>query len=495
MESHMPTTQPPTAADVIDAAPDESTAALRPGVLGTGGVTFLVVSAAAPLTVVAGTVPLAILIAGPSAAWAYLAVGLALVLFAVAFMALTREIGRAGGFYAYVAATLGRVAGLGAGVLALVSYNAMQIGIYGLFAVSAQAMLSTLFGVDVPWGLIVLVAIVAVWALGFAGIDLGAKVLGVFLIAETILLAVLVIGVLAQGGAGTLAPLAGLSVEEIFSPGFAVTLGLAFGAFIGFEATVLYRREARDAHRTVPRATYLAVISMTVFYAVIAWVLVRAAGSVPAQALIAEVGVPAYLFAVAEGTLGPWATVAFFVLIVSSVFAALLAFHNSINRYVHAFAADGLLPRAMARTRARNGAPWVAGLIQTGLAALVVAGFALAGADPYLNLLIWVNTPGVVGIVVLQVLASIAVVVYFVRTASAARRGFVIVVGILAAVVMAAFTAVIVLNIGALTGASDAVNAVILAAVPLALITGVVIALVLRAVRPSAYARIGAQDQ
>lgn len=490
------TTSPSTdTSDAVDHTPDAAPGKLKTGALGAGGVTFLVVSAAAPLTVVAGTVPLAILIAGPSAAWAYLAVGLALVLFAVAFMALTREIGRAGGFYAYVAASLGKVAGLGAGVLALVAYNAMQIGIYGLFAVNAQAMLATLFGIDVPWGIIALVAIVAVWALGFAGIDLGAKVLGVFLVVETLLILVLVVGVLIQGGASTLPPFAGLSADELLSPGFAVTLGLAFGAFIGFEATVLFRREAREPNRTIPRATYVAVIALTVFYAIVIWVLVRAAGSIPAQALIAEVGIPGYLFAVAEMTLGPWATVAFFLLIVSSVFAALLAFHNSINRYVHAFAVDGILPTAMARTRPRNGAPWVAGLIQTGLAALVVAGFALAGADPFLHLLIWVNTPGVVGIVVLQVLASVSVIAYFARTTTAARRGPVIVVGTLAALVMTVFTVLIVTNIGALTGADDAVNAAILAVVPIAFVLGAVIALVLRAVRPAAYARIGAQDQ
>ncbi len=36
-------------------------------------------------------------------------------------------------------------------------------------------------------------------------------------------------------------------------------LALAFGAFIGFEATAIYREEARTPNRTVPRATYVAV--------------------------------------------------------------------------------------------------------------------------------------------------------------------------------------------------------------------------------------------
>ena len=69
---------------------------------------------------------------------------------------------------------------------------------------------------------------------------------------------------------------------------------------------------------------------------------------------------------------------------------------------------------------------------QTALAALVVAGFAAFHADPYLQLLLWVNTPGVIGIVVLQALTAFAVWRFFrrtdhtesaARTPAAARRG------------------------------------------------------------------------
>ena len=40
---------------------------------------------------------------------------------------------------------------------------------------------------------------------------------------------------------------------------------------------------------------------------------------------------------------------------------------------------------------------------------------AIAHADPYLQLLIWVNTPGVVGLVVLQVGVALSAVIYFRR--------------------------------------------------------------------------------
>lgn len=468
---------------------------LKQNSLGARGITFLVVSAAAPLTVIAGTVPLAILIAGPAAPTAYLAVGVALAIFAAGFMAMTGRISRTGGFYTYIAAALGKRMGLGAGILALVSYNAMQIGIYGLFAVNARAMIATLFGIDVPWGLLAGLAVVGVWAMGFTGIDIGAKVLGVLLVAETLALAVLGVAILVTGGSpegfgtGVFAP------ANVFTPQFAVVLGLAFAAFIGFESTVLYRSEARTPHRTIPRATYIAVASMTLFYFVLTWLLIQAYGESAVQAFIGENGVESFLFLTAGGRLGEAATSVFLLLIVTSVFAALLAFHNSINRYTYALARDGVLPPALGRTRAHNGTPWVAGLVQSILAALVVGGFAIAGADPYRQLLIWVNTPGVVGVVVLQILAAASVVVFFVRRGGADRPWYAVPAGVVGGVLMLVFLVLIVVNIDVLTGADAATNAVIVGVIPVAFLAGLVLAEVLRRVRPAAYAGIGGPEQ
>ena len=41
--------------------------------------------------------------------------------------------------------------------------------------------------------------------------------------------------------------------------------------FIGFEATAIFRDEAHDPHRTIPRATYVALIIIGVFYTLSCW--------------------------------------------------------------------------------------------------------------------------------------------------------------------------------------------------------------------------------
>jgi L-asparagine transporter-like permease len=210
------------------------------------------------------------------------------------------------------------------------------------------------------------------------------------LIAETGILALLAAAILAKGGAHGLS-LASFAPAHIATGGMGSVLALAFGAFIGFEATAIYREEARTPDRTVPRATYIAVGFLGLFYAFISWVIIQPFGNTGAVAMAAKN--PAGMFFTAVTTyVGTWATDLMRVLIVTSLFAALLAFHNAITRNTYA---------------------------QTALAAAVVAGFAMAHADPYLQLLLWVNTPGVIGIVALQALTAFAVWRFFRRTSHA----------------------------------------------------------------------------
>jgi amino acid transporter len=449
----------------------------------------MVVAAAAPLTILAGIAPLAILIGGIGAPVAYLFGGLTLAVFAVAFTRMTPHVGSTGAFYAYVAEGLGKTWGLVAALLALMSYNTIQIGVYGLLAVQTQATLGDLFGLTVPWPVIALVAIVLVFLIGWAGIDIGAKVLGVLLVVETGVLLVLAFAVLFQGGATGLDG-ASFTPEAAFSPGMGAALAFAFAAFIGFESTALYRDEARNPARTIPRATYIAIIGMAVTYAFIVWAVIQAFGS--GHAVKAAGGDLAGMFFTAMSTyVGSWAATVMHVLIISSVFAAQLAFHNAINRYTFALAKDGVLPRSLGATHPRTGSPYRAGIVQSVLAAVVVIGFAVAGADPYTRLLLWVNTPGAVGIFVLMLLTAVATVVYFMRRNRAASTPSTVVAGVVSAVFLAVALYVTVDNVALITASSTTVNLVLIGIVPLTMLVGLVLARWLRRNRPATYAQIG----
>ena len=81
---------------------------LRKNSLGVGAITFLVVSAAAPLTAVAGGVPLSMLLGnGPGIPGTFAIVTALLLLFAVGYVAMSRHVKNAGAFYAYTARGMG----------------------------------------------------------------------------------------------------------------------------------------------------------------------------------------------------------------------------------------------------------------------------------------------------------------------------------------------------------------------------------------------------
>ena len=184
----------------------------------------------------------------------------------------------------------------------------------------------------------------------------------------------------------------------MFGPGFGVTLMLAFGSYVGFEATALYGEEAKNPRRAVPRATYIALAVITVFYLVTTWAAISAYGVDDAQAA-AGANPTAFLFAANAKYVGGFTTDAMQLLVVTSLFAAFLAFHCNTARYHYALARDGLLPRALSRTHPKYGSPIVASAVQLAIVAIIVIAFAIAGLNPYLQMGTAFYGLGVLGIV------------------------------------------------------------------------------------------------
>ncbi|MFD3760611.1 APC family permease [Streptomyces sp. NPDC058622] len=465
--------------------------ALRTGALGTADISFFVVSAAAPLTVMAGVAPVAILLGGVGAPAGYLLAGLTLAVFAVGFTTMSRHVRGGGAFYAFITRGLGKRVGIGAALLALIGYNGMEIGVYGLLGTTTADTAHALGGLDVPWLPVSLAGLLLVWYGGFRSIDFGARLLGVLLVAETGILVLLAAGVLLKGGAhglsaGSFAP------GAVLVPGTAAVLAFAFAAFTGFESTVIYRREARDPDRTVPRATYIAVAFLGLFYAFVVWTVIQAFGAEEVVAAAAE-DPGGLFFAAITIYVGPWAADLMHVFIVTSVLASLLAFHNAINRYALALSEEGVLPAALGRVHPRHGSPYLAGLVQTVLGAAVVLAFALAGADPYQQLLLWVNTPGMIALMALMLLAAIAVPVYFRRVPHDEGPWRTVVAPVTAAVLLAVAIFLVVSKVGLFTAASATVNTVLVTLVPAVFLAGLALAQWLGTRRPEVYARFAAE--
>ncbi|MEV7979438.1 APC family permease [Streptomyces sp. NPDC086519] len=466
-------------------------ATLRSGSLGTADIAFFVISAAAPLTVMAGVAPLAVLLGGIGAPAGYLIAGITLAVFAVGFTTMSRHVRSGGAFYAYITRGLGRPVGIGAALLALIGYNGMEIGVYGLLGSAGRDTAKALFGADVPWLPIALAGLLLIGYGGYRSVEFGAKVLGVLLVAETGILALLAGGVLVKGGAHGLSA-ASFAPGHVLVPGTAVVLAFAFAAFTGFESTVIYRREARAPERTVPRATYVAVAFLGLFYAFCVWIVIQAFGNDEVVAQAAKN--PGGLFFSAITTyVGGWAADLMHVFIVTSIIASLLAFHNAINRYALALSEEGVLPKPLGTIHPRHRSPYAAGLAQTVLGLVVVLAFWAAGADPYDQLLLWVNTPGMIGLFALQLLAAIAVPCYFRRVRHDEGTLRTVVAPTVAAVLLATAIGLVITHIDLFTGASSTVNTLLVLIAPAVFVAGLGLAWWLRRERPAVYAEFAAE--
>ena len=466
---------------------------LRKNSLGVAAVTFLVVSAAAPLTAVAGGVPLSMLLGnGPGIPLTFLLVTTILLLFSVGYVAMARHVRNAGAFYAYTAQGLGGLMGGAAAIVAVLAYNAMQIGIFGLFGAATAGFFAGL-GIDLPWWVWTFVGIAAVAVLGYRRVDLSARLLTVLVILEYLVVLVIDAAILMAGGDSGLAATP-FTPSAFVSGTPAIGILFCFAAFIGFEATTIYSEEARDSVRTVPRATYISVLMIGLFYMLTSWLMVNGAG---AEKLVGELqsleDPTTFLFGLAERYVGGWIIPVMNLLFVTSLFAGVVAFHNGVARYMYVAGREGLLPRALGVTHPVFQSPHVGSLVQTAIAVLVVGLFAVTGQDPVLALFSWLTNVGTLAVMLLMSFTAFAIVAFFARRPG--LEGSVLATRILpvaTGVALGALVVYIAANFGALAGASGFLAVFLPGLVPIAAVIGLVLAARLRGADAAGFARLGA---
>lgn len=446
--------------------------ALKRNAIGVPGIVFFVVAAAAPLAAALGGSPIAFSALGAGAPGAYLIAGVILILFAVGYGAMSRFVTSSAGFAAYLEQGLGRTTGFAGAAVALLSYNCMLMGLYGLFGYFCSAVIGDLTGMQTDWRLWTAVAWAGVAILGYLEINLSAKVLGVLMIGEVLILSVFDVVVFMQGGAEGI-NLDSFQPSTVVADGLGVALLFAAASFVGFEATAIYGEEAKDPARTVPRATYVAVVLIAVFYSVSTWAISLANGTDKIRE--AATDDPAgFIFALNTQYVGQWSTLIMNILLVTSTFAVLVAFHNTLSRYNFALGRSGILPRALGAAHPRWQSPHIASITVTALTLAVVGAFMLAGADPFAELYAWLVGVGTLGVLVMQTTTSIAVLIFFLRKKhNEFRLWSCAVAPILSALGLAAATYLALANWDVLAGATSGIPMLLPWLIILSALTGV----------------------
>lgn len=462
--------------------------------LGSASVASFALTAAAPLMVIGG-----VIVAG----WAnvqvigfplgILLIGVALALFTFGYVAMSRHIRNAGAFYSYISQGLGRPAGVAAALSAVLGYNLLQVGLYGIFGAAGSGLLGAMFNVNVEWWILALVAWLFVTVLGLSRVEINSKLLLVVLVAELAIVLLYDVVFIANPADGI--SFAAFSPDNLFVGGaLGAVLTVTVTAFVGFEAPPVFAEESRDSRKTIALASFGGLGVMVFVYALTAWALTVATGPdnivVQSQEHAAQADL---MFVLAGEHLGSFFADAGNVLLVTSAFAAMLSYHNTVARYTFSLAREGVLPRSLARTGARSGAPVGASVLQSVIGLAVILVYAIAQLDPFTHLFFWLGMTGGFGVLLLLAGTSVAVVLYFAKD----KRGESVWTRVIAPVLSALFliwaVQQTVRDYGTMLGTGDehAARWILPGLYLLVAVVGVIWALVLRSTKPALYEAIG----
>ncbi|WP_066911047.1 APC family permease [Millisia brevis] len=465
-------------------APVASTEQLHPpaaeahrlrGNLGVVAIVFMVLAAAAPLGVIGGPVPIAIATGnGAGFPATYIVATLVLLLFAVGFTAMTPFVPQAGAFFSYVNRSWGLRTAIGTAFVAVVTYAAMETAVYGLLGPQLNALSGTFGGPQFPWWIWALLAFAVITYLGYRNIELSSRVLGVLLVAEIAVVVLLDVVIIARGGADGLST--GIADPAAITSG-APGIGLLFAiiSFLGFEATAIFRDEAHDPDRTIPRATYSALILVGVFYAISSWALISAWGDDEAIRVAGEAP-DTMLVDTARIYVGTITADVIQVLFVTSLFACILSFHNVVSRYLFALAGRGFLPQRFAVPHGRHGSPHRASLALSAVIAVLVVAAVVTGLDPSAQFYTWLSGITTVGVLGLLVVTSTAVLRFFAADPRGHSRWRVTVAPAAGLIGLIAFFVLILTNLGSLVGGSALLAGVVVGVLVVAFAAGVLLA-------------------
>jgi amino acid transporter len=352
---------------------------------------------------------------------------------------MSRKVTTAGGFYSYISHGLGRELGLGTGFGAVVAYSVFEASLAGGFAFFLNQKLSQigtatgagwLNGIQWPWLALFMVVLISV--VTYFDIRISARILGVFLVGEILFLLIFDAFMIGRGAtsstAFTLEALNPIKAFQGFPANGALVAGIpaiglffAFWSWVGFEMAPNYGEESVNPKRIVPQAMYISVIGLGIFYILTSWAPFAGYATLKDAIAQAQGNAGSFYLGPAQQYIGLGVDQALSILIITGSFACGMAFHNTASRYFYSLGRERVLPAALGRTHPRWKSPHVASITQTVIAVVIVILFAIfAGRDnanqqAYIDLYGLMAIMGVIVILAVQALVSVAILRYFLQ--------------------------------------------------------------------------------
>lgn len=462
---------------------------LRKGSLGLWTVVFFVVAAASPLTGIVGAMPLNFMLGnGAGVPGSFIVAAALLIIFSFGFIAMSKYVVNAGAFYTYIVQGLGVGAGISGLTVAILAYVAIQLSVTAMFGFFTEHLVSSIFNLHTPWWCYAIIMQIVVTLLGIAKVEIGGKVLGILMLLEVGIILLIDVAIFRT-------PLtiefSSFQPSSIFTHNFGISMVFAICSFIGFEAAAIYSEECVNPQKVISKATFTAVSVIALFFVFSTWSFVLYSGSANITAIAAK-DPGMYVYSVATSVLGSWSVDVMSVLLLTSLFAATQAFHNSLARYMYTISRDGLCWSKMAKTHPKHQTPYIASIVQGTIMIMSIIVFAILKLDPMVDIFSWCSAFGSMSILLLQLGVSLAVIFYFKKnynlTVSLWSR---LIAPIIASIGMTVVLYLVVSNLDVISGSNSPLIYVMPIILVLAILFGLIVGVWLKYNNKKLYENIG----
>jgi len=389
---------------------------LKHGEIGLAGVMMPGLAQVAPAFNLFFTAGVMAGLAGPSVPLIFLISLVGLIATAASLALFSGVYPSAGSFLTYIAKAIGPRTSVVVGVITLLGYI---IAFGGIYIFVGQYIVANVLGSPHIWGITQIVTIlygVLVVLPVILGLKFGVRTTVVLYAFEVVLLLVLAIAILSKGGVSglSLTPFrwpSGSGAKDVF-----VAFSLAVLAFGGFEAAAPLAEETRNPRRNVPIAVIGSVVVSGFLYVFCSYALIEAFGTSHTAALAADPNpfhTAAHAFIPALAPLITW-------IFLTSVTSSYVAANTQTSRVLFAGARGGLWSRTLAAVSPRFRTPAVAAVAFVA-PSIAIGVISTAFTDPG-TAAGFLGTYGILGLVLMYLMANVALVAQWVRFRRAGVR-------------------------------------------------------------------------
>lgn len=350
--------------------------------------TIVAAGIAAPLTVIAATIAIALL--------------------GNTISQFSRSRPSTGSFVTFIGRAFG---GYSAVVTAVVLCIGYVIAVAAVVAISGgllETILQHYLSITVPWQASSAVLAVAAFGLIVTGAKPSTRIAaGLFVFQVALLMVVAIALLIEHSGHINMSPFDPSHLHRGFS-GLALGFPLAIYLFVGWENSAALAEEHRDPRRGVPRAVFSSIAAVGVLYVFLSYATV--VGFNDNAAALTDASVP---FITAAGGVASGLMFVAYLAGFTSICSCLIAAANSQARVIFNSGREGLLPPVVARLTHTRRTPWVAFLVYLVLALGLC--YAFGWNTPPVVFFGEIATLGTILIAITYLVANLALPVYYHR--------------------------------------------------------------------------------